>query len=149
MEYPKNIHKTTAVNEDFNKTDAPLRILVVDDDDKIKTLLVQCLKEKGYDVQAVDDGVSALKQAEKYQFDVVITDWDMQDVSGAEIARLIRQRDKRVIIFAISGWNIQTLSRDTNLSFIDRAIKKPFRLETITEALEWAKMELDKRERKS
>jgi len=126
-----------------------LRILVVDDDDKISNLLVHFIKTQGFEVQSVEDGVSALKLIKKRQFDVIFTDWDMYDISGIELARAIRHLNRRVIIYVISGWSRDALSRHTSKKNIDNFIKKPFLFEEILEALEWAKKELLRRDEQS
>ena len=150
-EYRNNIQKTSNLIEDFhsipNIKDRPLKILIVDDDYNISCLLVQLLRMEGCEVHAVEDGASALKLAKKDKFDVVFTDLSMREISGFEVARAIRQLDRRVIIFIITGWTIETLNDDVKESCVDKAIKKPFQLDTITEALEWAKVELHQRDK--
>lgn len=146
MEYRDNLYKTSDLNKKLTSVprgvSQPLKVLIVDDDNKVNNLLVQFLKMQGCEVYSVEDSVSALKLTEKHQFDVIFTDWDMADISGSELARAIRQRDQRVMIFVITGWSPETLAQNGSTKLFDQFIKKPFRLDTITNALDLAKKKL-------
>jgi DNA-binding response OmpR family regulator len=67
------------------------RILVVDDDRAVRELVVRALREAGYEIVAVSDGLAALEAAETAAapYDLVITNNRMPHLSGEEmIARL-------------------------------------------------------------
>lgn len=70
------------------------RILVVEDDDALGTLLRYNLEREGYDVAMATDGEDALLQAEEQLPDVVILDWMLPKVSGIEVCRRLRQRPR-------------------------------------------------------
>lgn len=72
------------------------KILVVDDEPDIRTLLLIALRNKGYEVVTADDGDCALEiidSANRSQtpFDVVILDWAMPRMGGLEVALKIRE----------------------------------------------------------
>lgn len=68
------------------------RILVVEDDDALGTLLRYNLEREGYAVAVAADGEEALIQAEENLPDLVVLDWMLPKVSGIEVCRRLRQR---------------------------------------------------------
>ena len=68
------------------------RILVVEDDDALGTLLRYNLEREGYAVALATDGEEALIQAEEQLPDLVVLDWMLPRVSGIEVCRRLRQK---------------------------------------------------------
>jgi two-component system phosphate regulon response regulator PhoB len=68
------------------------RILVVEDDDALGTLLRYNLEREGYSVSLATDGEEALIQAEEQLPDLVVLDWMLPRVSGIEVCRRLRQK---------------------------------------------------------
>ena len=68
------------------------RILVVEDDDALGTLLRYNLEREGYAVAVATDGEEALIQADEQLPDLVVLDWMLPKVSGIEVCRRLRQR---------------------------------------------------------
>ena len=68
------------------------RILVVEDDDALGTLLRYNLEREGYAVALATDGEEALIQAEEQLPDLVVLDWMLPRVSGIEVFRRLRQK---------------------------------------------------------
>ncbi|MCA6242525.1 MAG: response regulator, partial [Phenylobacterium sp.] len=63
------------------------RILVVEDDDALGTLLRYNLEREGYAVAVATDGEEALIQTEEHLPDLVVLDWMLPKVSGIEVCR--------------------------------------------------------------
>ena len=68
------------------------RILVVEDDDALGTLLRYNLEREGYEVALAVDGEDALIQSDEALPDLVVLDWMLPKVSGIEVCRRLRQR---------------------------------------------------------
>lgn len=83
------------------------RILVVEDEEALGTLLDYNLSHAGYDVRLAADGDTALVALEEETPDLVVLDWMLPGVSGIEICRRIRARpatrDLPVIIVTARG----------------------------------------------
>ncbi|MBM9511848.1 response regulator [Desulfogranum marinum] len=79
------------------------RILVVDDEDQIRTMLTQMLSQEGYEVHTAENGEHGMSLVGKYSFDLVITDMIMPVKDGLKfIMELVRDYpDLRIL--AISG----------------------------------------------
>lgn len=68
-----------------------MRILVVDDEDSVRTVLSQVLQEDGYAVTEAASGESALEFMKKVSFSLVITDIVMPGITGLELLEIIKQ----------------------------------------------------------
>lgn len=79
------------------------RILVVDDDDLIRKLVVRTLERAGYEVVASADGRQAARQYREQHADLIITDLFMPEKEGMEVIMELRRTDPDVKIIAISG----------------------------------------------
>ena len=78
-------------------------ILVVDDEDQIRTMLTQMLSQEGYEVHTAENGEDGMSLVGKYSFDLVITDMIMPVKDGLKfIMELVRDYPD-LNILAISG----------------------------------------------
>jgi two-component system alkaline phosphatase synthesis response regulator PhoP len=69
------------------------KILVVDDDAAIRSLLNVVLRAEGHEVVATSDGASAIEQVKKKRFDLVLLDVMMPEMNGHDV--LVRMREMR------------------------------------------------------
>ena len=79
------------------------RILVIDDDVQIRTLLKEILQQEGYEVVDAPDGLEGVRLYREDPADLVITDIIMPEKEGLEIIRELRTDFPEVKIMAISG----------------------------------------------
>lgn len=70
-----------------------LQVLVVDDDAQTRQALARAIAELGHACRVAHDGPSALEQIAEAPVDVVISDWEMPRMSGAELCERIRRAD--------------------------------------------------------
>lgn len=76
----------------------PYRILVVEDDDRIKKIIVESLEREGYIISTCSNGREALEIAPAYSPDLVILDLRLPEVDGLEVCRHIRKTGLTPII---------------------------------------------------
>jgi len=86
-----------------------LKILIVDDDEDVRTFIADSFAEAGFHVSMAKSGFEALSLCEKnnFKFDIIITDIRMPDGSGIELLDTIRaklQGDEAPVIMCISGF---------------------------------------------
>lgn len=71
------------------------KILVVDDFSTMRRIVKNLLKELGFaNVQEAKDGVEALKKLRADTYDLVVSDWNMPNMTGIELLREIRADTK-------------------------------------------------------
>jgi len=71
-------------------------ILLVDDEQLITDSLTYSLKREGFEVEAVADGISAIKAVETIKPDLVVLDLMLPDISGLEVCRRLRAARPRL-----------------------------------------------------
>src|SRR5690348_14916483 len=77
---------------------ASARILLVDDEQAIQTLLAYPLRRDGYEVVAAHDGREALDRFAEQRFDLVVLDVMLPGLDGIEVCRRLRSRSQVPII---------------------------------------------------
>lgn len=98
--------------EGATATDHALRLLVVDDDPEVRATLAQMLSEAGHSVDSVASGHSALAAIGTEQFDLVVSDYLMPEMSGAELISEARQVRPDLPFLIVSGFaNSDELAR--------------------------------------
>lgn len=80
-----------------------LRVLYVEDEDKIRETTIKFLKHFFDDMVVASDGEEGLKSFEKEIFDLVITDLKMPKLSGEELIEKIKAHRPETIVIAMSG----------------------------------------------
>ncbi len=87
--YLKNANKQTPEKELYNS-----KILLVDDQELNREVLAHRLVKSGYQITSVTNGHEAIDVLEKENFDLILLDIIMPDISGIEVLKKIRSRDK-------------------------------------------------------
>ncbi|HET9853561.1 MAG TPA: response regulator [Methylomirabilota bacterium] len=83
------------------------RILLVDNDPQVLSILGEMLKDAGHHVLPVPSGPEALRVFVPGGFDLVITNVGMPEMSGWDVAEQLRGRDPNVPVIFITGWGLQ------------------------------------------
>jgi DNA-binding response OmpR family regulator len=73
-------------------TDAPTRVLVVEDDRTVAEVVTRYLEREGFDVESVGDGNEALERADAQLPDLVVLDIMLPGLDGLEVCRRLRAR---------------------------------------------------------
>jgi CheY-like chemotaxis protein len=117
----------------------PLRILLADDQEDIRTLTAHQLKRSGHKVVVAKDGAHALKTFHAAPFDVALLDQEMPGMTGDEVARAIRKTEqgkkKRTFLVASTGNTTSEDVRRLKQAGFDEVLGKPFRLEDLNHIL--------------
>ena len=114
-------------------------ILVVDDNDALRSVIERALKAAGHDVVTVANGKSALALMPALGFDLLVTDIVMPDMEGLELIRLMRKSNPAVRIIAMSGGGRGTAEDYLALAKKFGAaatLEKPFNMEALTKTIE-------------
>jgi len=83
------------------------RILLVDNDPQVLSILGEMLKDAGHHVLPVPSGPEALRVFIPSGFDLIITNVGMPEMSGWDVAERLRASDPQVPVIFITGWGLQ------------------------------------------
>ena len=112
---------------------APLSVLVIDDDPDVRSFVVAALEEQGYRVSEASNGRDGLASIERETPDLVVLDFIMPGLSGADVARRILDKRPDQPILFVSGYNetdaVKRTAPDAPL------LAKPFRAEALHKAV--------------
>ena len=109
-----------------------VRILVVDDEQMVRTVTAKLLRLKGHTVIEAESGPEALDHYDEDVFDLVITDLSMPEMSGRELAHHIRKRNQKQPILLLTG---DTDASDGN-EMVDAIVGKPFKLDELEQTIQ-------------
>lgn len=110
-------------------------ILVVDDDNDVRGMIKRALQELGYPVTEAPDGPSALDSFQKQTPSLVILDYMMPGMDGAEVARRITALDPDVPIVFSTGHGALRALRSAAGEDVS-ILEKPFALSELSALIE-------------
>ena len=104
------------------------RILLAEDEDVLRMLIVDTLEEYGYEIDVASDGIEAMEKIEGSLYDLAILDYMMPGLTGIEVIEKIRQHPvhhslKTMIVTAKSQKSDEERAK---LAGADYFIRKPF-----------------------
>ena len=112
------------------------KVLVVDDEWKIRDVLSQFLTEKGYEVILASNGEEAIELAEKENPDVILLDVRMPGIDGIETCRRLKEEEKTRSVPVIMITAFQDREIEAYLEGADDFVVKPFNMVEISYRIE-------------
>ncbi len=97
--------------------------LVIDDDEMIRQFLFDLLTSAGFSAVCCADGAAALELIKGERFQLIVTDYHMEGMNGADIAKALRLHSPESWIIGISG---ERKERDFLEAGADAFCRKPF-----------------------
>jgi two-component system, response regulator YesN len=117
-------------------TETAPRVLVVDDDETFRRMLVAALDDEGFDVLgAATDGLEGVALARSLRPDAIMLDVRMPGVDGLAAGRQIRDADPAVRLVFLSAYDDQTLKREAEALGATDFLVKGCRLSELVDAL--------------
>ncbi len=80
------------------------KILVVDDEEALRTVLSSELESEGYVVQSAGDGEAAIKILGDQEFHLVLLDIKMPNVDGFEVLKFVKQKHPQTKVIMLTGF---------------------------------------------
>ncbi len=106
----------------------PIRILVVDDEPVIRTVVFRALTQQGYEVETAENGRVALVRLANGRYDIVVTDLLMPELGGLELLERMRHDYPlvRVIVMtgAVSLDNMLSCLKEGAFTFITKPLQE-------------------------
>lgn len=114
------------------------RILVIDDEQLLRSTVVTILTRGGYSVEEASDGQAGIAMFHKNPPDVVITDIFMPNRDGIEIIRELKHSSPQTKIIAMTGGGNMRMMEITSVAKVlgaDLVLDKPFESESLLAAI--------------
>ncbi len=118
--------------------DATGRILVVDDEVSVSSFVADALRACGHRVVVFNDAPTALNFARDHNggISLCVTDQNMPQLTGIELARELKALDPDVAVVLITGYAEAMRAAEQGRKEIDAFLPKPFRIEELTHVVE-------------
>jgi two-component system cell cycle sensor histidine kinase/response regulator CckA len=106
-------------------------LLVVEDEDSLRRVLVKILEKQGYEVLQASNGADAVQKALAYPgaIDLLLTDVMMPHINGKELADQLKRNRPNLKVIFISGYSDEVLAQQGGLDSSIHLIQKPFELD--------------------
>mgnify|MGYP000477223559 CR=1 FL=1 len=115
------------------KTDVKKRVLIIEDNYMLSKVLQDLLESDGFEVSQCDNGTHALSVSESTCFDVIISDYRLPGLNGAQVTRSLRDRCRGSFIV---GCSAEPREKDFLDAGADVFLKKPFRFSELISLIE-------------
>ena len=125
----------TASNEPRKLADKPCKVLVIDDEDLVRSHLRRVLQAHGYVVEEARDGRSALATYERIAPDVIVIDFSMPDLDGTEVIAGIRRSGSKVPIILSSGYIDLGAESALPADAVQATLQKPYGIAELLDAI--------------
>ncbi len=122
---------------DESDNDQPVTILIVDDEEILREILFESLKDKGFNVLAASDGIEALQlfTQNKDRIDLVITDLGMPMMNGEQLYLKMKELNPGIRVIVSSGY-LETSNKSALLRMgIKDVLTKPFKFDVIFDTI--------------
>lgn len=113
-----------------------IRILIVEDDENLRFLVVHRLKAEGYEVLEVGDGEAAQRTILAEQPDIVLLDWMLPGKQGAAVCKEVRQQgfDNLIIMMTAKAQDVDKI--DAYNFGVSDYVTKPFNMDVLVAMLD-------------
>lgn len=116
--------------------DRPYNILLAEDDKVNQMVITRILKERGYLVDAVVNGLQAVEMCLKNSYDAILMDIQMPVMDGIEAARRIKEINKCTPIIAITAYALKGDREKFLAHGMDEYVSKPIKIEELYSVIE-------------
>jgi DNA-binding NtrC family response regulator len=111
-------------------------ILVVDDEDALRTVLSSELTNEGYEVRSASDGDEAIGELQKGAFDLVLLDIKMPRLNGFEVLKFIKEHHQTSKVVMLTGFADLKNAIESKKLGADDFVSKPYDLVDLLTTIE-------------
>jgi two-component system response regulator PilR (NtrC family) len=104
-----------------------ISILVADDEQLLRDLLVKILSKEGYQVETAVDGEEALEKLRQNRYSLLISDIKMPRLNGFELLKQVKQTYPEMGVIMMTAYGDSFSVKDSLLLGADEYITKPFK----------------------
>ena len=132
---PSSTVKNVPVEPPGNLSMPSLRVLVVDDQEIIRQVIVEMLQAEGHQAVPVESAQEVLRQLALFTWDLVISDQSMPGMTGAQLAAEMRVRGSTVPLIVLTGFGDEMRTKGGTPQGADLLISKPVTANTLKKAI--------------
>jgi len=114
------------------------KVLIVDDERRIRGLLKDIVEGQGYEAVSVQSGEKALEELEKQDFDLIFLDLVLPGLNGVDVLRAIKGRGNNAVVAVVTGYSDKPIALEAMSLGPLVLIRKPLELADIIRVLEMA-----------
>ena len=118
------------------KKEREARILVIDDEETVRSVLSRILSQVKHRVTVAENGEEGIRLFKEEGFDIVLTDLGMPGISGWEVGKAIKKMSPRTPVGMITGWGMEVDQVTIKENGIDFVISKPFQFNQILKVID-------------
>ncbi len=119
-------------NVDLNEK----RILIIEDDDEMRSLLKDFAEEAGFEADCAANGFEAFRKIENKAFDLIISDIRMPGLTGLDILPRMRKLQPQAYIILITAFGGEEINRKSIARGADAYLEKPIRFDRLRTLIE-------------
>ena len=111
------------------------KILIIDDQPEILEILSEVIEILGHEVYAITSGKDLDSIFSTHDIDIVISDYQMPDMTGYEIAEVIKEKYPSVKVYIVSGYHSVLSSEKMSKYGVCGLLDKPFKMDELEKIL--------------
>lgn len=110
-------------------------VLFVDDDEAVQTVVIEVLRSAGFHVDGLMDPIQSVQQVEKKNYDILLVDYNMPGLNGAEFLRAVKLKNPGLFAVGITGFFTREVVDQMMEAGAYTVIKKPFQVKHLQRAM--------------
>ena len=110
-------------------------VLVVDDDESIRTMLLAVLRRAGFAADAAANAAEALSRLDTTNYSAVVLDVVMPGVSGIEVIRHLASTGRQTKCVVLMTAGTESMLDDAPSALVHTKLRKPFNIKNVVEAV--------------
>jgi DNA-binding NtrC family response regulator len=134
--------------KDSRKSDSVVRILIIEDDKEMRSLLEDVLGEEGFKTESAGNGSEGLRKLAEEPFDLILTDIRMPGLTGLDILPVIKRLKPEAPVIVITAFGNEEIYRRSTEKGAAGYLEKPIhmdKLKTLVHEMVSSKEKIDKR----
>lgn len=115
-----------------------VRLLVVDDEEMLRSLLTRTLEREGYSVTTASGGREAVECLKKSRYQILVSDVKMPEMNGFELLKFAKEKDPKMAVVMMTAFGDNFTVKEAIMLGADEYVIKPFKSADILTAVERA-----------
>ena len=127
--------------------DEKLKVLVIDDDESIRTTVTAILEDEGYKVDVAENGKEAIEKSNADVYSVALIDFRLPDMEGTELLTTLRETIPKTVKIMVTGYPTLQNAIDCVNKNADAYFTKPVNYENLLSTIKRLIQKQQERER--